>query len=60
MGKKKRKNQKPKKKCCGKYLKKGKHCARCPVLLKEKCKKLTKKQQNKKKKNKKKKKKRDK
>ncbi len=31
--------KKGKKKCCGKYLKKGKHCSKCPLLIKEKCKK---------------------
>ena len=31
MGKKK---NKPKKKCCGKYRKEGKHCKRCPILFK--------------------------
>ena len=37
MGKKKKK---VKKSCCGKYLKKGKHCSRCPVLIKAKCREL--------------------
>ena len=32
MGKKK---SKVKKKCCGKYLKSGKHCKDCPLLIKE-------------------------
>ncbi len=39
MGKKKKK--KVKKSCCGKYLKKGKHCSKCPVLVKAKCKQLS-------------------
>lgn len=30
MGKDKKKT---KKKCCGKYLEKGKHCKNCPLLL---------------------------
>jgi len=38
----KKKNKKAKKSCCGKYLKKGKHCSKCPVLIKKKCKQLTK------------------
>ncbi len=38
MGKKKKK---AKKSCCGKYLKKGKHCSRCPVLIKAKCRQLS-------------------
>jgi len=24
--------------CCGKFIKKHKHCSRCPALLKEECK----------------------
>ena len=32
MGKKK---ETPKKKCCGKYLKSGRHCKNCPLLLTE-------------------------
>ncbi len=32
MGKKK---QKVKKECCEKYLKSGKHCKSCPILVKE-------------------------
>lgn len=32
MGKDKKKT---KKKCCGKYLEKGKHCKNCPLLLRE-------------------------
>jgi hypothetical protein len=27
------KKGKPRKKCCGKYLKSGKHCKGCPLLL---------------------------
>ncbi|HFQ90019.1 MAG TPA: hypothetical protein ENK27_08060 [Desulfobulbus sp.] len=42
MGKKKKK---PKKSCCGKYLKKGRHCSRCPVLIKAKCRELTREQE---------------
>ncbi|MFP7754990.1 hypothetical protein ACLG6S_10120 [Thermodesulfobacteriota bacterium B35] len=42
MGKKKKK---AKKSCCGKYLKKGKHCSRCPVLIKKKCRQLSKEQE---------------
>jgi hypothetical protein len=41
MGKKKKKDKKiikPKPKCCGKFRKKNKHCSRCPVLFREKCK----------------------
>ncbi len=41
MGKKKKK---VKKSCCGKYLKKGKHCSKCPVLIKAKCKQLSREQ----------------
>ncbi len=41
MGKKKS-VKKVKKSCCGKYQKKGKHCSRCPELIKAKCKKQTK------------------
>lgn len=37
MGKKKRKKN-VKKSCCGKYLKRGKHCSKCPLLIKNKCK----------------------
>jgi len=33
------KKQKVKKKCCEKYLKSGKHCKSCPVLLTEETKK---------------------
>jgi len=62
MGKKKSK-KKVKKSCCGKYLKKGRHCSKCPALVKEACKlkteekaaaKKAKKKDKKKKKNKKK------
>jgi len=28
-----KKVRKPKKRCCGKFLKEGKHCKNCPVLL---------------------------
>lgn len=52
MGKKKPK--KTKKSCCGNYLKKSKHCSRCPILVKEKCKALSKEKAAAKKKNKKK------
>ena len=37
MGKKKGK-KKVKKSCCGKYIKKGKHSSKCPVLVKKACK----------------------
>jgi hypothetical protein len=40
MGRKKGK-KKVKKSCCGKYKKKGKHCSKCPLLIKKKCKLLT-------------------
>ncbi|HHD64889.1 MAG TPA: hypothetical protein ENK96_11150 [Desulfobulbaceae bacterium] len=40
MGKKKGKT-KVKKSCCGKYKKKGKHCSKCHLLNKKKCKLLT-------------------
>lgn len=53
----KKKTKKTKKSCCGKYLKKGKHCSRCPILIKEKCKELTTEEVGSKKKKKKKKKK---
>ena len=36
MGKQKKK---AKKKCCGKFRKKGKHCKRCPIILNAKKKK---------------------
>ncbi len=42
------KGKKSKKKCCGKFIKKGKHCKHCPVFLKKKKKK---KKKDKKKKN---------
>lgn len=40
------KSKKSKKKCCGKFIKKGKHCKHCPVFLKKK-KKKDKKKKNK-------------
>jgi hypothetical protein len=30
-----KKKKKLKKRCCGKFLKEGKHCKNCPILLKE-------------------------
>jgi hypothetical protein len=30
--------KKVKPECCGKFIKKHKHCRRCPALLKEECK----------------------
>ena len=38
MAKKKKKNVKPKAKCCGKFRKKNKHCSRCPITLRKQCK----------------------
>jgi hypothetical protein len=47
MGK-KNKKKKVKKSCCGKYLKKNKHCSKCPLNIKEACKLKTEKKTEKK------------
>ena len=41
--------KKVKKSCCGKYLKKGKHCSKCPLQIKEACKRKSEKKAAKKK-----------
>jgi hypothetical protein len=35
---------KSKKKCCGKYRKKDKHCTRCPLIVREQCQRKTEKE----------------
>jgi hypothetical protein len=32
---------KVKKQCCGKFKKSGKHCSKCPLLVRDKCMTLT-------------------
>lgn len=39
---------KPKKKCCGKFKKTGKHCENCPLILKPKKKKKSEKKKKRK------------
>ena len=41
--------KRPKKKCCGKFRKKGKHCKRCPIIFNLKKRKKAAKKKNKKK-----------